>query len=169
MENRVTNKLIGYLTDFKADLTKQIRDGLSGEHLIEYMYQYNEINLSEEDFHKRKRCKNLVPLGERCVAQRIDGTQCSRRKQIGKEYCGTHSKGQPYGNINPPPNDIGVSGTHHTKQIWCEAVNGIYYYIDGEGNVYKTEDIIMNLPNPKVIATYIKQGDEYKIPALFDK
>ena len=121
--------------------------------------------------YDRQRIRLL--FHERCfVFKLFSHSLCpfhAMEKQIGKEYCGTHSKGQPYGNINPPPNDIGVSGTHHTKQIWCEAVNGIYYYIDGEGNVYKTEDIIMNLPNPKVIATYIKQGDEYKIPALFDK
>ena len=169
MENRLTNKIQGYLTTFKADLMEQIRGGSNADELISYIQQYEEIPLSEDDFHKRKRSKNMVPLCERCIAQRIDRTQCSRRKQPDKDYCGTHAKGQPYGNISSTSSTDIPQMNHHTKAVWCECVNGIYYYLDSEGNVYKTEDIVMNKPNPKVIANYVKIGDEYTIPALFDK
>ena len=168
MEARLTHKITEYLSTFKSELIEKIRSGVEPDEIIDYMYQYQELHLSDDDFHKRKRSKNMVPLCDRCIAKRIDGTQCSRRKQCEKDYCGTHSKGQPYGNIptTPAPEPHGI---HTTRAVWCESVNGIYYYIDGDGNVYNTEDIVMNRPNPKVIATYIKQGDEYKIPALFDK
>ena len=168
METRVTNKIQEYLATFKAELTEQIQSGVTAESLVEYMYQYPEFHLTDDDFQKRKRSKNMVPLCDRCIAKRIDGTQCSRRKQPEREYCGTHAKGQPYGNIPSTPSPD-PPGMHRTKSVWCEQVNGIYYYIDEDGNVYNTEDIVMNLPNPKIIATYVKTGTEYTIPALFDK
>ena len=34
-------------------------------------------------------------------------------------------------------------------------------------NVYDTEDIISNQKNPRVIAKYEKNGEEYSIPELF--
>jgi hypothetical protein len=168
MEIRLATKIQEYLTLFKADLIEQIQGGMGSEELVSYLDQYQELRLTEDDFHKRKRSKNMVPLCERCIAKRIDGTQCSRRKQTEREYCGTHVKGQPYGNIPTTPIPV-PSGTHRTKAVWCEPVNGIYYYIDDDGNVYNTDDIVRNIPNPKVIATYVKTGDEYQIPALFDK
>ena len=46
-------------------------------------------------------------------------------------------------------------------------IKGIVYYLDTVGNVYNTEDIISNQTNPRIIAKYLKNGDEYSIPELF--
>ena len=49
-------------------------------------------------------------------------------------------------------------------EVWAQDIKGIIYYIDKIGNVYQVEDIIVNKINPKVIAKYIKNGDNYSIP-----
>jgi hypothetical protein len=167
MESRVTTKILGYIESFKDDLTVQIHNGLSGDALVEYMYNYDKFSLSGEDFQKRKRTKNLVPLCDRCIANRIDHTQCSRRKQADQPFCGTHSKGQPYGIVEINPVNT-IVGTHRSHTVWCEDVNGIYYYIDDSGNVYSPEDILANKQNPKIITKYVKIGDTYTIPSFFD-
>ena len=169
MESRLATKINGYVSTFKINLAQRIRNGATPEELLTYVEHYEELCISEDDFHKRKRSKNMVPLGERCIAQRIDGTQCSRRKQSDKEYCGTHIKGQPYGVICSSDYTENPLGNHTTKSVWCESVNGIYYYIDADGNVYNTEDIVSNKPNPRIIASYVKNNNEYSIPALFGK
>jgi hypothetical protein len=66
-------------------------------------------------------------------------------------------------------NDVEEISLTRSQTVWCEDVNGIYYYIDAVGNVYNPEDIISNKQNPKIIATYVKVGDIYTIPSLFDK
>ena len=58
-----------------------------------------------------------------------------------------------------------------TKKVEVNAIDikGIVYYLDNVGNVYDTEDIISNSKNPRVIAKYVKTGDVYSIPELFNK
>ena len=41
---------------------------------------------------------------------------------------------------------------------------GIVYYIDHNKNVYDTEDIMNEVENPAIIATYEKNGDTITIP-----
>ena len=41
----------------------------------------------------KEKNKNFVPINERCCACRANGEQCTRRKQEGINYCGTHFKG----------------------------------------------------------------------------
>ena len=47
-------------------------------------------------------------------------------------------------------------------------IKGIVYYLDNNGNVYDTEDIIANKKNPRIIAKYEQNGETYTIPSLFD-
>jgi hypothetical protein len=58
-----------------------------------------------------------------------------------------------------------------TKKIEVNAIDikGIVYYLDDNGNVYDTEDVISNVKNPRIIAKYEKTGDNYSIPELFGK
>ena len=50
-------------------------------------------------------------------------------------------------------------------EVFVQEIQGINYYIDKNGNVYKTEDIVSNSKNPLIIAKYNKnvKGD-YQIP-----
>jgi len=168
MEGRIALKVDAYISAFRLDMETQIEEGLAGDDLIEYMNTYHLFSFSDEDFKKRKRSKNMVPLCDRCMASRIDKAQCSRRKQTDQIFCGTHIKGQPYGVIQSE-DIVDPIGAPRTQNVWCEDVNGIYYYIDDIGNVYSPEDIVANKPNPKVITKYVKTGDTYTIPTLFER
>ena len=46
-------------------------------------------------------------------------------------------------------------------------IKGIIYYIDTEGNVYDPDDVMNNVIDPKIIATYLEKDGEYNIPSLF--
>ncbi len=131
--------------------------------LLNYIYQYEKFELTKEDFLKRKRVKTTIPIYERCCAKRANGEQCTRRKKIDEQYCGTHNKGTPHGIITDEEPVL------TTKKIELSAIDikGIVYYLDNTENVYDTEDVISNNKNPRIIAKYIKEGDEYSIPSLF--
>jgi hypothetical protein len=150
MEKRLNTKLDNYVSVFKRELIEQIRSGLSDEDLIQYILEYQGITLEDADFLKRKRSNNIVPVCEKCTAKRMNDTQCTRRKQGGTEFCGTHIKGTPYGVMEPST----TSPTIRQVEIFQQEINGILYYIDSEKHVYSMEDVLTNKTNPKVIATY---------------
>ena len=106
----------------------------------------------------------MVPVYERCCAKRASGEQCTRRKKDECQYCGTHSKGTPHGMMS----DKEPVSTTRKVDVNAIDVKGIVYYLDNVGNVYDTEDVISNNNNPRVIAKYIKIGEEYSIPDLFN-
>ena len=131
---------------------------------MNFIYQYNNFEITKEDFMKRKRVKNMVPVYERCCAKRANGQQCTRRKKDDSQYCGTHSKGTPHGVMNENETVSNVTKV----EVSAIDIKGIVYYLDNDGNVYDTEDIIANKKNPRIIAKYEKNGDEYSIPSLFN-
>ena len=49
---------------------------------------------------KVKRIKSVIPQYERCCANRANGEQCTRRRQLGINFCGTHQKGTPHGVVS---------------------------------------------------------------------
>ena len=49
-------------------------------------------------------------------------------------------------------------------EVWAQDIQGIIYYIDKNYNVYQTEDIMQGKVNPKIIAHYQKNGDNFSIP-----
>ena len=166
MEKRINQKIIDYLAQFKDN----IRDKVTQLHLtkydnsnelIQFIYDYQRLLLTKEDFMKRKRIKNVVPLFDRCCAKRATNEQCTRRKKNGIEYCGTHMKGTPHGIID---NENETKVNTQKIEVWAQDIQGIIYYIDKNSNVYQAEDIIINKINPKIIAKYIKNGDTYSIP-----
>lgn len=167
-QKRINKKIETYISELKDNIReKAIQLGLTKDQnintLIQYIYDYERLELTKEDFMKRKRVKNAVHLTDRCAAKRATGEQCTRRRKEGYEYCGTHLKGTPHGicihDISNEEKDEGQK-----IEVWVQDIKGISYYIDKNNNVYQTEDIFSNKTNPRVIAKYIKNGDEYSIP-----
>jgi len=100
MEKRINKKVETYVLEFKDNIRKKANEfsnesGPMNEEinqLIQYIYDYEHIDLKKDDFAKRKRVKNVVPFFDRCCAKRASNEQCTRRKKEGCEYCGTHTK-----------------------------------------------------------------------------
>lgn len=166
MERRLNKKLETYITEFKDNIREKATQlGLNNEikttQLIQYIVDYDRLSFNKEDFQKRKRVKNFVPIYDRCCAKRSNAEQCTRRKKEGFEFCGTHTKGTPHGIVDS--NLANIKNTYKVE-VWAQDIKGIVYYIDKSGNVYDTTDIIMNKLNPKIIAKYTKIEDIYSIP-----
>lgn len=125
--------------------------------LTKFVYEYEKLKLTKEDFMKRKRVKNMVPIQQRCLAKRANGEQCTRKKKEGCDYCGTHTKGVPC-SIMDDEKDSGDKPklNQQSVNIWVQNIKGIEYFIDGSQNVYKHEDVINNSTNPRIIAKYSK-------------
>ena len=166
MERRISKKVNDYIHNFKNEIAEKIKkmNNSDPSEIMNYIYQYNNFELTKEDFMKRKRVKNMVPVYERCCAKRANGQQCTRRKKEESQYCGTHSKGTPHGVMNENETLSSVTKV----EVSAIDIKGIVYYLDNDGNVYDTEDIIANKKNPRIIAKYEKNGEEYSIPSLFN-
>ena len=166
MERRISKKVNDYVHNFKNEIADKIKNnGLSNQvEFMNFIYEYNNFELNKEDFMKRKRVKNMVPIYERCCAKRANGQQCTRRKKDELLYCGTHSKGTPHGVMSENDN----KPTINKVEVIAIDIKGIVYYVDNNNNVYDTEDVIANKKNPRVLAKYEKIGDEYNIPSLFN-
>jgi hypothetical protein len=166
MEKRLNKKVETYITVFKDNIREKatqlgLTNDVKSTQLLQYIYDYDRLSFGKEDFQKRKRVKNFVPVYDRCCAKRANNEQCTRRKKEGSEYCGTHMKGTPHGTMESP--DEPKMNT--TKiEVWAQDIHGIVYYIDKFNNVYETADIIKNQVNPKIIAKYVKNGENYSIP-----
>lgn len=171
MERRINKKIESYMTDFKEnikqkidelELKNELNNNSNLSQLIQYIYDYERLTLVKEDFTKRKRIKNSVHLADRCCAKRANGEQCTRRRKDDTTiYCGTHLKGTPHGVC-----DVNDNSKSQGKKIevWAQDIQGLLYYIDNMHNVYQVEDILRNKVNPKVIAKYVKNGENYNIP-----
>ena len=74
MENRINKKLETYITKFKDDmktkiLSVEISDNTKINDILEFMYDYERMVLEKDDFIKRKRIKNSIPIINRCIAK----------------------------------------------------------------------------------------------------
>jgi len=157
------------MLQFKKDIQTKIEAlGLleiaeTGE-LLQYIYDYSPLVIGKADFQKRKRIKNHVPLSYRCSAKRANGEQCTRRKRVGGEFCGTHVKGTPHGIFENVDSD---SVNIENIEIWVQEIKGIFYYIDENGNIYDHEDVLTNNSKMDVIAKYVVDAaGNYTIPEL---
>ena len=72
-------------------------------------------------------------------------------------------KGTPHGIMD---NSQEPKVTTQKIDVWAQDIQGIIYYIDNFNNVYDTADIIKNQINPKIIAKYTKNGENFVIPEL---
>ena len=168
MEKRLSKKVETYITNFKDSIRDKatqlgLAEDIKSTQLLQYIYDYDRLSFNKEDFQKRRRVKNFVPIYDRCCAKRASDEQCTRRRKSGSEYCGTHMKGTPHGFIE---NSDEQKVNTHKVEVWAQDIQGIVYYIDKFNNVYETADIIKNQVNPKIIAKYVKTGENYSIPDL---
>jgi hypothetical protein len=166
MERRLNKKAETYITSFKDNIReKATQMGMTKNEqvnqLLQYIYDYDRLSFIKEDFQKRKRVKNFVPIFDRCCAKRASNEQCTRRKKEGCEYCGTHLKGTPHGIVDAQNEQ---KNTTQKIEVYAQDIQGIVYYIDKNNNVYQAEDIISNKVNPKIIAKYVKDCEIYSIP-----
>ena len=166
MERRLNKKAETYITTFKDSIREKATQlGMTKNdqvnQLLQYIYDHDRLSFNKEDFQKRKRVKNFVPVFDRCCAKRASDEQCTRRKKDGCEFCGTHLKGTPHGVV-----DESNEHKNNTQKVdvWAQDIQGIVYYIDKNMNVYQAEDIISNKVNPKIIAKYVRDGETYSIP-----
>ena len=164
MERRIKQKTTEYVTKLKTDLIEYINTKDLSEsdinYLTNYITNYAMLELTKEDFVRRKRVKNVVPLFERCHAKRANGEQCTRRSKDGDIFCGTHSKGQPHGVIPEEHQEV----TFKKITVQAQDIKGIIYYLDLNSNVYDPNDIINGIKNPKIIAKYEVNDGVYTIP-----
>ena len=82
MENRITKKVDTHLFEFKNEVKiwfDKNECDISGKHtksdFLKFIFDFNGISLSKDDFQKRKRIKNSVPIQIRCCAKRANGEQ----------------------------------------------------------------------------------------------
>jgi len=166
MDKKINTQLEAYIIGFKDDIKKKVAEiGIEEKDkvndLLEYIYEYPRLSFSKDDFSKRRRVQNTIPVENRCNAMKSTNERCTRRRKDGSEYCGTHTKSVPHGNFC---NDATV---HKNMEVIATDINGIIYYVDEYKNVYKTEDILNALENPKIIAKYaVTQGDKKVIQPL---
>ena len=149
MEKRLSKKAETYSTNFKDSIKDKVTQlGLNKNEqvnqLLQFIYDFERLSFTKEDFQKRKRVKNFVPIFDRCCAKRA-----------------SDEKGTPPGIVD---NQEESKNTTQKIEVFAQDIHGIIYYIDKNNNVYQVEDIISNKVNPKIIAKYIKDGDNYIIP-----
>lgn len=171
MEKRLCRKVDEHFVGIKDNIKDWLSNNnvkcMSGESdvtsdLLKYVYDMEGLQISKEDFQKRKRVKNVVPHNIRCCAKRANGEQCTRRRLNDENFCGTHIKGTPHGEIDASNLQQDVS---KKVQIWVEEIGGIHYYIDDENNVYEHADILANKGDPSIIGKWAKkENGEYYIP-----
>jgi hypothetical protein len=164
MEKRLNTKLDTYVSSFKTDVCAKIKDigfndSMKVSEILEFIYDYNKLCMTTDDFIKRKRIKNTIPITNRCIAKRANNEQCTRRRKDAGEFCGTHSKGIPHGLIN---SDTSIEHTNKVE-VYAVDISGITYYVDNTNNIYDTEDIMNGIQNPRIISEYVITNGCYKI------
>lgn len=166
MDRKLNKRIAEYIGDFKKQIKEKVvqlrfDDVSKVQDLMSFIFEYDRLVLSKEDVSKRKRVKNSIPNNNRCQAKRASGEQCTRKQKDGFVYCGTHIKGIPHGIIL---NENTENNTQYINtEVIAEEINGIIYYLDKHGNIFCTEDVLKQIPDPKVIAHYKKTGDQYVI------
>jgi hypothetical protein len=162
MEKRINQQLEKYLIQFKDDIKKKVselgfEEKSKTNELLEFVYEYERLVFSKDDFSKRRRVQNSIPVNNRCIAIKSNTERCTRRRKDGCEFCGTHYK---TGGLDEDTEN------HPTKKLDVSAreMDGIVYYVDDFQNVYRTEDILNEKDNPQIIAKYqIMTGGRYMI------
>lgn len=179
MRKHLKNKLDKYMNAFKRDVIEWVvknqgSDNDNSNHIV--MNDMNMTNFTQFVNNYESFNDVTVPVKKTqtgvgiCNARRADGEQCTRRIQCkngtntqGLKFCGTHSKGVPYGEIE---NQV-VQPVFRRSYVYVENINGIGYYVDDKDNIYKSEDVYRNTNDPQIIATRIKlPSGEYDIKYL---
>lgn len=151
LEQIIKNKILEYgINDDDAKIKS----------FAEYIGEY-------KDQRGIKRKKKEIGENMRCEANRANGEQCTRKKKNGSAFCGTHDKGIPHGKAVQREKENGDKKVSRVP-IWTIEIRGIIYYVDGEQNVYRMEDILENKVNPLVIGRYEVNEIGAYVLLLFD-
>ncbi len=146
MEGRI-NKIVAEHHKLILKEALQIRE-------IDQLHTYLKTNLKfklkKQDLAKKPRQKNTLPTAERCQGRRADGEQCTRQRRDGNNYCKTHSKGLPHGQVEE---DV------IKKEVVATDVNGIIYFIDSNDNIFSTEDVMAGKIDPKLIGKFNRENN----------
>ena len=159
MEAKLNKKINAYLTNFNDKLVLHFKEKLKTNNQIDlnelelYLTNNNKFEFEKSDFYKKARSKNIIQDNERCLAMRANETQCTRRKKENSCFCGTHIKGAPYGTV---PDAKSCILTNQKLVVFNQDINGVNCFIDNNGNIYKTEDIMNQSKNPSIIGSYDK-------------
>ena len=149
MDKRMNVLLENYLIHFKNHIKQKATEldfleKSKVNDLLEYVYEYERMTFSKDDFVKRKRVQNTIPEDFRCIANKSCNDRCTRRRKEGSEYCGTHHKYTTTEGQDPVKK----------MDVIAKEMEGIVYYVDDFQNVYRTEDILNEKENPQVVAKY---------------
>jgi hypothetical protein len=160
MEQRTNAFIEKYLQDFKSAIKAKILDLELGQkassELLGFVYDYENLTITKEEMVKPRSTK--CPEASRCLAKRATGEQCTRRRKDDAEFCGTHCKGAPHG-------QVASDATVQHIELFTQKINGIVYFLDQGGHVYNTEQVMSSQQNPAVIATWVKDAEgRYTIP-----
>ena len=151
MENKINKKIEAYIEKYRETIRDKIKilnlNKDTQMELLETLYSFNQLHLEKEDFMKRKRLISQIPILDRCTAKKANGEQCTRKRKSDCNFCGTHDKFQPHGIIKKDDNITSLKKC----SITIKDNNGINYYVDDNGNVYDTADILTNSITPKII------------------
>lgn len=165
MEKRIAVKIEEHIDEFKTNIKLFLEknnniDFSAKSELLKYIYDYQNLTLTKEDFVKRKRSKSIVPVYLKCQARRATGEQCTRKHKEDSKFCGTHDKNRPHGIID---SDNSVENNLKKKEVFVQEFNGINYYIDHANNIYSSDDILSNKTDPNIIGKYTIIDGIYKI------
>lgn len=166
MDKKMRVKVNNYISNFKKNIKlRSVRIGIKEDdplfqQLLQYIYDYENIEFTQDDFTKRKRAKNTVNINERCCGKKSNGDLCSRRKKDEFDFCGTHLKGTPYG-INKL-DELTIKEETKKVEIFTKTVNGIVYYTDENNNIYDSNSILKKKES-SVIGKYCEIENKIKL------
>jgi hypothetical protein len=171
MEKNLKAKIHSHYNNYKDNIRSWIEEGEfkfvdlnNNDRTQDFINQVNNIQhyeLTKEDFKRRTRLRTVIPKHSQCRAVRLNGEQCTRKKKLNCDYCGTHLKGLPKGEVEE---DKSACLEAPRIEIWIEEICGIHKYIDNSGNIYSTDDIMENVKNPRIISKWKKnEKNEYII------
>jgi len=167
MERRVSKLVRAHEQQFKEEVKawvmKNMSEHPSSSSLIQFVYDYQNVQLNADDFVRRKRVKNTVPVCDRCIANRANGERCTRRKRNGSNLCGTHLKGTPHGMVNETTDEAPMK----TVELWLKSINGITYHVDESNRVYSPEDILKGSHTPRIIGELRVDASGKEMISLF--
>ena len=159
-----TNEIISqYLNDFKKHLLMQLKDFHPSsvvadvENMQRFICNYTDLKIAEplklKKDTKKPRKKNINL--QKCWAKLESGCQCKRKQQTHTSYCKEHINNTSFGIItdNADQTEINNNEKKSTMNLFIQNINGIHYFVDEKQNVYKSESILAQNSQPKIIGT----------------
>jgi len=142
-----SSNVIKIMDDYKYKIINLINNSLiSGESKKNLIVKIELLEIDINSYKKKPRAKHVICSQDRCLGKRADGKQCSRKRRGGENFCGTHIKGCPHG-VYSKQNDL----SSRKVNVVAVEINGIFYFKDDQGNIYNTDEIMANKPNPSVL------------------